>query len=374
MAQKTLFPFKRGLIPAIVSIQKLYHPLEFMGELSKAQVLLAPLALTGLIALAGLSAAFAAGLDTSLVAIEYFEVAVGFTCLALLVWAFIETTKMALRSADRPLQELRRQLPERLDHLVLPAVIFPLFLTGFTVAKSAIPFLIGYRWDAFWANADHWLFGTDPWRITHWFIGPTGTRILAWCYTFVWGTALVYVNAFVAIYGTRKTIAEYFAVVLLTWFVVGFLGAYAWSSAGPVFLHLVDSSYAHRFEELRSTINQSLPPGRGLRFIQSYLELAFDSKVVVRGGGISAMPSVHVATATIFFLVANGAIRKALAAVFYACIFVGSVHFGYHYALDGLIGSIIAVGCWFTVRLYIKRLSRAPLEELNPVPIPSGAE
>ena len=65
--------------------------------------------------------------------------------------------------------------------------------------------------------------------------------------------------------------------------------------------------------------------------------------------GISAMPSMHNASAVLFAL-AFRQVSKRLGwffAAYAAVILVGSVHLGWHYAIDGYAGVVIAVFSWW---------------------------
>jgi hypothetical protein len=66
------------------------------------------------------------------------------------------------------------------------------------------------------------------------------------------------------------------------------------------------------------------------------------------GGGISAMPSVHNALAALFALAAFQLSRTAgwLVAIYAAAIWIGSIHLGWHYALDGVLGVAMTLGIW----------------------------
>src|SRR4028118_2299777 len=66
------------------------------------------------------------------------------------------------------------------------------------------------------------------------------------------------------------------------------------------------------------------------------------------GGGISAMPSVHNVLAALFALAAFQLNRTAGIAVsiYAAVIWVGSIHLGWHYALDGLVAFGLTYGIW----------------------------
>ena len=65
-------------------------------------------------------------------------------------------------------------------------------------------------------------------------------------------------------------------------------------------------------------------------------------------GGISAMPSMHNAQAALFAAFAYSLNRRfGHAMVAYAAlIFVGSIHLGWHYAVDGVIGIAGALVIW----------------------------
>src|SRR5262249_58753681 len=59
-------------------------------------------------------------------------------------------------------------------------------------------------------------------------------------------------------------------------------------------------------------------------------------------GGMTAMPSMHIATCTSFALVAFGVNRRLgwLFAAFAVIVQVGSVHLGWHYAIDGYVAAV----------------------------------
>ena len=67
------------------------------------------------------------------------------------------------------------------------------------------------------------------------------------------------------------------------------------------------------------------------------------------GGGISAMPSMHVAMAFLFFLVARRASRilGAILFIYFLLILIGSVHLAWHYAIDGYFSVVATLLIWF---------------------------
>ena len=74
--------------------------------------------------------------------------------------------------------------------------------------------------------------------------------------------------------------------------------------------------------------------------------------------GVSAMPSMHVGTTILFILCAREAKivwLQRFAWVFSALIFLGSIHLGWHYAVDGYAGALVALLCWKLSGLWVKR-------------------
>lgn len=144
---------------------------------------------------------------------------------------------------------------------------------------------------------------------------------------------------------------RYFLSFALGWILIGTLGAVALSSAGPVY-------YARVL---------GLPPGTGpygdlmayygaaaevvplfLTDMHEMLWEIFESGAIQPGAGISAMPSVHVALATHMFLLARHK-GRGLAWIFgtyAAVILVGSIHLGWHYAVDGYLGGALMALIW----------------------------
>jgi membrane-associated phospholipid phosphatase len=76
---------------------------------------------------------------------------------------------------------------------------------------------------------------------------------------------------------------------------------------------------------------------------QSHMTGAYDF-----GSGISAMPSIHVATAVLFALLGWRVDRRLGIAftVFAAVIMIGSVHLAWHYAVDGYLSAVLTVLIW----------------------------
>jgi membrane-associated phospholipid phosphatase len=66
------------------------------------------------------------------------------------------------------------------------------------------------------------------------------------------------------------------------------------------------------------------------------------------GGGISAMPSMHVAMSVLMACGGWQLGRKPgwLLTIFAVLIWIGSVHLGWHYALDGVVALGLTLAIW----------------------------
>lgn len=313
-----------------------------------------PAVLCGLMLAVGLASSFASGVDGSGLYLDYVAKGCLVTLVALLIFVFVEVVKLARIGADRPLAIVQARLSERWPMLLLPCLIFPLFLAGYTGAKTSIGFLVGFGWERIWADADLLLFGRDPWLITQRLFGTFAAEWWAWAYTFLWGGALLFSMSFVALLAGRRFAATYFSAMMATWLIGGWLMAIAFSAAGPVFAHLADPDLAARFAPLRDSLAAMLAPDNSLSMTQAYLATSLDQLVAVRGGGVSAMPSMHVAACTIYVCAARGTRWLVPAIILWWVIFVGSVHFGYHYAVDGIAAALVAVLCWRAAVAYFR--------------------
>ena len=85
--------------------------------------------------------------------------------------------------------------------------------------------------------------------------------------------------------------------------------------------------------------------------VQQMLWDNYQNNKVGMGSGISAMPSMHVATATLMALFGwqYSRIAGIVLTLYALVIFIGSVHLGWHYALDGYVGALGAALVWWLV-------------------------
>ena len=311
---------------------------------STVVTVLPPLMLCVLMMLAAALAAELARLDVRPL-LSYFG-SFMVTVVSLATYTVGVVVKSIVVREEKPLRYIGRRMLDRLPLLVLPAVIFPAFLMSYTTTKTAIPVLVGYTWDGFWANADRLIFGNDVWRICRAILGSAHTQFWEWWYSVVWGCVFVFGTNFVTLLGGRRLIGNYFTTMFATWLIGGCFMAYAFSAAGPVFAPIFDASLADRFLPLQEVLRQTLGH-RSIATAQQYLlTAATKTHQIVKGGGISAFPSMHIATVSVYVLAARGTRWLLPAITFWILIFIGSGYFGFHYWIDGIVSAILAVLCW----------------------------
>lgn len=249
--------------------------------------------------------------------------------------------------------------------LVWPPVLFAVLMASFNAFKQMVLPLAGYRLDPALAHADRALFlGHDPWRVTHALLGSPDATLLIDHFYHGWFAPMavgIMLCAFLPA-ATYRLRTQYLLSYLGIWIGIGSILAFLLPSAGPCFYsRLVGPSPS--YDALLASLAQ-VQAATGSQVnslaIQQWLMQAHGSHSLVVGAGISAMPSVHNALALLFALAAFRINRAAgwLFAAYAAVIWVGSIHLGWHYAVDGLVGDALTFGIWVASGRLAERLER----------------
>ncbi len=195
--------------------------------------------------------------------------------------------------------------------------------------KAAMPFSVGFQADQILADADAWIFGTDPWRLVQW-LPPT---LIDTAYV-TWAQSTLFMMAILPLFPKSpkrdRAMISFFLVVSASAIL-----QYALPSAGPIFYERL--GFGDRFADL---------PSRPWATVTAdYLWANYLDSGSRVGAGISAFPSLHVAGAAWVASVVSSYSRKLapVAWAYFLLMLMGSVFLGWHYALDGIAGLAIAL-------------------------------
>lgn len=232
------------------------------------------------------------------------------------------------------------------------------------VMKMLLAVYSPFVWDSVFARADEILFlGHQPWQLTHALFGAMWpTLVIDRIYTF-WIYLLPIAISAVALLAPRYDRARFFLSYALIIFLVGIDAAYAFSSAGPCFAPMISEPLATTFAPLMDRLH-ALSKTEVLWAVewQGMLWNGHKYGWFDVGMGISAMPSVHVAVAVLYALTLTqfGRYFSWAAWTFAAIILIGSVHLGWHYAVDGLAAGIATLVIWLVVSKYLLLMGYSP--------------
>ena len=223
-------------------------------------------------------------------------------------------------------------------------------MTTFMWVKPLLNYLVPFWADPMLADTDRALFlGTDPWALLTW-LNSTPMAIF---YHRGW-FALMILTLIVVV--SARPSPEKSAAMLtyfVLWSIVGPAIHALLPAAGPVFY--AQLGYGDRFADL-----QAVPETME---VATYLWTIYAGEGFGPGSGISAMPSLHIAT-TAWMIIAVGRFAPRWTvpmAVAGLLIFLLSISLGWHYALDGIVGGAAAWLCYRGLRAFFAgRLQREP--------------
>ncbi len=240
-------------------------------------------------------------------------------------------------------------------------VLLPVFLSLFSSFKTLIPKLNPFTWDIAFAELDRALHGgIDPWRYFEPVLAqPIAVHALDFLYHPAWSLGLFALWGWQAVDRRRPKLRLQFLLALpAVWIVVGSIGGTIFSSAGPCYFPEVGGS-PDRFAPLMTRLAElDADWPMASQAAQRALWELYRSNTIGFGSGISAMPSVHVATAFVAVLLARpyGRMSFMLAMMFFLAICIGSVALGWHYAIDAYAGVLLACPLWLACGALARRV------------------
>ncbi len=235
--------------------------------------------------------------------------------------------------------------------MLLSGITLPLFQTF----KQLILPARGFPLDPALAAADRFLFfGYDGWEVTHALFGSVAmTKLFDAAYAVWLPMMFLFPAVMVMGFADIRIRARFLSCWLAAWVLIASVAAWVFGSAGPCYYNALVGPHAgfDRMNQSLAGIASAAQAGG-----QTIAALDFQTMLLrqmhrgdfVSAGGISAMPSMHVAMATLFAIAAFRFARP-LGWIFTAyaiTIWIGSIHLGWHYALDGIVGAAMMITVW----------------------------
>jgi hypothetical protein len=265
---------------------------------------------------------------------DYFILGLAFAGIGVTAAALLKLALYAYRRETAPTQRLLAEIPALLP-FVSGVLLAALQIAVLTWTKVMLPIASPFWADGLLANADRAIFGAEPWALA-W-------RLFGWAAPLVDGAyvtwaplkfaTLLFVFCMPESARKSRSLVSYFAMMGTV-----AVSQYLLSSAGPVFYSQL--GLGTRFDHL--------PIEPWVQTTRAYLWQDYLKSGGSIGGGISAMPSLHVAAALWMALVWRSYQRRAgiLAFAYFTMIAVGSVLLGWHYAVDAIAAVLITGTVW----------------------------
>ena len=240
-------------------------------------------------------------------------------------------------------------IKERIIASVSLFIVLLIFLSLFSNMKGLISYYGEYTWDPLWAELDRTIhFGMDPWRILQPIFGfPIVTAAINILYN-IWFMFMLFF-LYWQLFSLKDPLLrlQFFYTFILTWGISGTLLAILFASGGPCFYEFMtgDGYFIEQMNYLKEADNQFRVSA--IHTQNKLLDIYQQDKIMI-GVGISAMPSMHVATAFLFYLV-TARLNKWVGyffAIYCLVILVGSVHLAWHYAVDGYFSIVLTWVYW----------------------------
>lgn len=242
--------------------------------------------------------------------------------------------------------------PGRVSNTLHAILANGIFFVGFLAIKKSIPVINGsFAWDKTFMDMDRALhFGSLP---HEWLQPLLGSQLVLFLINMIYNLWFVVLLGCYFWFGFSKRDSflrqRYLTAYLMAWFLGTCVLGTLLASAGPCFYGFVSEGsnpYGALMTGLRAA-NEVYPI-----WAVSTQDTLWQTHLAGHGDveGVSAMPSLHVGSSVLFVCLAFGWSKRwfiYFTIPFAIAIFVGSIVLGWHYAVDGYIGALVAWFSWW---------------------------
>jgi hypothetical protein len=247
---------------------------------------------------------------------------------------------MAFRRVDAPVRAIREAFDgECLASLAIGGFLIALSFTAFGFIKPELA-AVGFSADPQLARVDRAILGTDAWRVFAWARHP----YIGELYHMLWLGWLFLVLVFLL--WQRPSVQK--SIALIAYFLLWSIGPLVHlvvPGAGPVLYEAIGKS--------TDFAGLAVAPADAEKF--NYLLHGYTTMTFNVAGGISAMPSLHIATMawTILAFWQRSTLRSiGVAITLY--MWLASVALGWHYFVDGAAGCLVAALSYLLARSWLR--------------------
>jgi hypothetical protein len=332
------------------------------GEMDDREWFVPCLVLTGLLGVAALLLMPVAGYDAPPPYLNSFLSWIQVSLYGAILIAVIYLVRLIRLGVENPLRQLCSNIIKNGRSYALLASAMTLAgidMLFFMWIKPEVTAVSPFWADPLLADVDRFIFGRDPWR----FFEGIDLTFHAWAYSFFWAAAimgtLIWLFAQPRSHERGVSILNYFVL----WSLFGPISQLLGSAAGPIFYARI--GLGDRFEPLAKNIPEIT------NRISGYLWNLYATNELGLGAGVSAMPSLHIATVTWVVLV-FGSLKSRLtplAVLLLLYIWAMSVALGWHYAIDGAVGALGAIGSQVACGWYLDRRVAVGVGSVQAVPV-----
>ncbi|USA43599.1 phosphatase PAP2 family protein [Spongiibacter taiwanensis] len=250
------------------------------------------------------------------------------------------------------------------------------FFSSISSFKTLIPEINPFHWDPDFYQLDLQLHGgVSPWQWLHGILDwPWATCALNAVYN-AWFFLMQAALFWFFFFARKGVIRQQFLLSFICcWVVNGAVLALIFSSVGPAFYERLYPGVTSPYTDLMTYLHQANEsyPVWALA-TQDYLWQLYQQGENGIGGGISAMPSMHVSVALLLCCAIwpRGLLARVAGCHFVLIILMGSVHLAWHYAADGYLSLVTSLAIW---KVCGWLLSFRPTPEAEPDVVPSLAK